>query len=479
MVVLRVSALLVAITAAGCTKPNPRSCADGTCTDPAFPFCDVDGAFGGEPNECIAVTCTPMEVAGCRGDVAIACNSAGNSYDAIQCEHRCDQPSGGCIECLDDEHCEGTTPICDAASHQCRRCESDAECVSGVCDMASGACVDESQVAYAAADGLGLAPCGRADPCPLMRAVDAAVATTPARALRLLPGTYETALLVDRTASMLIVGHEATLRGPTSGHAIMVSGGADVTIRGLEVALPTASIACGTPSTAKSELKLVDTRVQFDLGQILVDRCMLVLSESEVVGGENSGFVRISSDGEFEADRVRFVDPRLTAIQDRDIYASGQRVRVRITNSLMEGVRVVASTSDPVGGPDQSHFYSAFNTMILRTTHECLNPNNYRVTHVVENNIIASTREATAGFGTACTFANNIIFPQDPDLGGTNREVDPRFVNAANRDYRVQDGSPAIDTAVPSAMFTPTHDFSGAARPQGAGHDVGAYERAP
>ncbi|HEV7555027.1 MAG TPA: hypothetical protein VGO00_06230, partial [Kofleriaceae bacterium] len=51
-----------------CTKPNPKNCGDGSCTDPAFPFCDVDGSVGGEPNTCIAVTCSADQFAACRDD---------------------------------------------------------------------------------------------------------------------------------------------------------------------------------------------------------------------------------------------------------------------------------------------------------------------------------------------------------------------------------------------------------------------------
>jgi hypothetical protein len=42
--------LVLAITLAGCTKDNPRACGPGDpCTDPAFPFCDIDGVVGGLP----------------------------------------------------------------------------------------------------------------------------------------------------------------------------------------------------------------------------------------------------------------------------------------------------------------------------------------------------------------------------------------------------------------------------------------------
>jgi hypothetical protein len=79
----------LALLAAGCTKPNPASCADNHCSDPARPFCDVDGTIGGEPETCIAVSCTPNEFTECRGDAALTCNQAGNNYDLLECEFGC------------------------------------------------------------------------------------------------------------------------------------------------------------------------------------------------------------------------------------------------------------------------------------------------------------------------------------------------------------------------------------------------------
>jgi len=87
-----------ALWAAGCTTvSNPRSCADGFCHDPALPFCDVDGTIaGGQRLTCIAVECTPLELAACRGDEAIVCNATGDDYDVTHCEGGCDAGTGGC-----------------------------------------------------------------------------------------------------------------------------------------------------------------------------------------------------------------------------------------------------------------------------------------------------------------------------------------------------------------------------------------------
>ncbi len=114
--VWRVRILVTALVATGCTKPNPASCADGTCTEPALPFCDVDGALAGEPRTCIAVACTPGEFAVCRGDREITCNAQGTDYDLTQCERGCDALSDGCRVCSPGQTvcANGKVQTCDA-----------------------------------------------------------------------------------------------------------------------------------------------------------------------------------------------------------------------------------------------------------------------------------------------------------------------------------------------------------------------------
>jgi hypothetical protein len=55
--------------------------------------------------------------------------------------------------------------------------------------------------------------------------------------------------------------------------------------------------------------------------------------------------------------------------------------------------------------------------------------------------------------------------------------VDPRFVNAAAKDFRLLPNSPLVDVGV-ALKDVPT-DFVGVARPQGSGYDIGTYEFKP
>ncbi|CAN5519083.1 hypothetical protein BH11MYX1_BH11MYX1_16190 [soil metagenome] len=85
-------AILGLVVAVGCTKTNPAAfCADGTCIDANFPFCDADGAVGGEAGMCIAVTCSPGEINQCHNNTALTCNTAGNGYEDVACEVGCSE----------------------------------------------------------------------------------------------------------------------------------------------------------------------------------------------------------------------------------------------------------------------------------------------------------------------------------------------------------------------------------------------------
>ncbi len=107
--------LCAVVMVAGCTSSNPRSCVDGTCGDPAFSFCDVNGTLGGVAGECIAVTCEASSFAECRGDVEVRCNAAGDGYDEVRCELGCD--SDGCRRCEPGQAActNGAVSVCDAS----------------------------------------------------------------------------------------------------------------------------------------------------------------------------------------------------------------------------------------------------------------------------------------------------------------------------------------------------------------------------
>ena len=113
----RCGVFLVLVLAA-CTKANPAAhCQSGTCTDPKFPFCDVNGIVGGEPGACVAVSCAAGAFAECRDNAEVRCNAMGDNYEVVQCERGCDAAADGCRLCNPNETActNGKVATCDAA----------------------------------------------------------------------------------------------------------------------------------------------------------------------------------------------------------------------------------------------------------------------------------------------------------------------------------------------------------------------------
>jgi hypothetical protein len=228
--------ITVMLCAIGCTRPNPLDCSDGTCTDPAFPFCDQDDSVAGHPETCIAVTCNPGDFAACRGDEMLRCNTTGNDYDTTQCEHGCDAASSGCVSCLDSSQCANPAPACDATTHTCRGCSTDADCASEVCDTSSGACVDPSTIIYASPDGAVAGACGsQATPCVFARAfaqLDSELTT-----VKLRPGDYteeaSIVLMMPMGETRSVDGSGATVHATTSEPVFAVKGPGKFHIWGL------------------------------------------------------------------------------------------------------------------------------------------------------------------------------------------------------------------------------------------------------
>lgn len=105
----------------------------------------------------------------------------------------------------------------------------------------------------------------------------------------------------------------------------------------------------------------------------------------------------------------------------------------------------------------------------------------------IQNNIFYQPRNYAITIGGSPSISNTVISYNMTDVAHitdttpagltvTNNSVstNPLLVNAAAFDFHLSLGSSALDIglSIPSV----TRDFAGVARPQGAGHDLGAYE---
>ncbi len=96
---------------------------------------------------------------------------------------------------------------------------------------------------------------------------------------------------------------------------------------------------------------------------------------------------------------------------------------------------------------------------------------------VVRNNIFSQNSmpvSIVSGALSQVTLDSN-LFDGGATSGTRAIAGNPLFVNPNVADFRLQNGSPAVDAG--SGLNAPGADFDGAPRPRGAGYDIGAYER--
>lgn len=122
----------LAVLALACTRPNPLACSDGACSDPAAPFCDLNGEIAGAPATCIAATCKPDSFAACRDpQTAIMCNRDGDNFALVHCALACDDRHG-CQACA-----PGRATCDDGVAHACNddgTRETETRCALGCAD---------------------------------------------------------------------------------------------------------------------------------------------------------------------------------------------------------------------------------------------------------------------------------------------------------------------------------------------------------
>jgi hypothetical protein len=214
---------------------------------------------------------------------------------------------------------------------------------------------------------------------------------------------------------------------------------------------------------------------------------MKIMSSDLVMDGTSvSEALSLNTDSHFEGDRLHIhVINRLGG--QFFLTASGQRVAVRLTNSVIEDSYLALSLSDTIS--PGSTLFLGFNTLSFPTKTSVgdpagLNCNNgaptAKRTLLIEDNVIfgQGTNDTFFPDTVGCNLVNNIIFPESAPVPG-NTVADPQFVSMTPRDLHLKPTSPAVNAANPSAGNDTDHDFDGVARPQGPKKDIGAFELKP
>jgi len=461
---LAVVAIVVGVSLQ-CTKPNPLNCADGTCSDPNYPFCDSTAQFQGNVFTCIAVQCTPDAFVACRADQALSCNTVGNDYNVTQCPLGCSEAAGGCVACAANSDCKAPTPkcttggscvqcllnvdctsstaaVCDQASNTCRGCQSDDECPSRACDATTGSCLDESQVIYVVPSAPPFLTCTSLAPCKL---ADAPSHVSPSRfTIKMEARTYnDSGSAVDfSTGPATIHAEGATFSGQSLSTS---SGSGDMTIIG--------GTFTGSAGVTCNQAAVHLDSVSVSGGNISGTVCNLTASHSR--------FSSLSSIGGKGCDV--HVDTSLFDASSAGVSMGGS---LAVQNSVFNGGGISFFNSGGVIS------FSTFFNSVVTCTDTIQSPPNV----VLSNDVHFGT--GSGDVVNNCPSRYSILQPQAV-LVGTDHiiKADPMFQNAAQGDFHLLLHSPAIDSADPNVSIA--NDYDGTTRPQGSASDMGAYEYKP
>jgi hypothetical protein len=331
----------------------------------------------------------------------------------------------------------------------------------------------EAGVRYASPSGVDTNDCSQAAPCTLSKAYSIVDVGHPW--LRMLPGTYES-VQITVTNAVRIIGTGATL-SPAAGQGSAIAMGAsgDANIRGLTLAhgpntTGTGMLTCIPPSgSATLVLRDVTSNNPSRTALAVAANCTLTVTASAFVGQTN-------------------FNENSTSIVDRSSFTGHVQVMTNqptagisldITNSIFVDPQLLPSLSSTASG---QRIYIASSTFYSSTTSpacDCPAGSNPATVATYVNNIFYAPASTNA-FGTtsSCTADTNVVYPQTASAGTNAVVQDPKLVDAANGNFHLMAGSPAIDAAKPTSS-DPTVDFDGTARPQGARNDIGAFEFKP
>jgi hypothetical protein len=383
---------------------------------------------------------------------------------------------GRCGECATDPNCtDPLRPICDPDTLTCRGCQAHAECASTVCDIDASTCVDPALVVYVSSSGSFATGCGTQS-MPCRSFFDSVALVTFDRPYLRLAGTFNERLTLSGKP-FRVIAEDATLdltpvNDDPDVAGVVVNMNAQVLIDGLRVT--NLSVGGGIDCNL-GELTLRRVIVDGNEGVgVNASDCPLNIQESRILDSSGIGVYASSSSGSgnLVIERSLIADNYRGGI-DSNIAPLLIRNNLILRNSNLGEYQGAIRLR---GGGSNS--FISYNTI---------------AGNMVNQNYIGIVGCSGAVLSSNIIWGN--MYPPDSDVDQTiigcdqvrynlsdsmlenkpqNYLGDPLFVQAADDDYHLMPGSPALDLGEPD--LANLIDYDGKPRPQGAGPDIGALE---
>ena len=189
---------------AACSKPNPYYCE------------------GNPDHNCLL-----------DGDVNAPQGCQNNAQCTNGTKPVCDLADKVCVACTADNigACSGTSPVC-AANNTCAPCTANAQCSADAC-LPTGACGDDSNVAYVSATGDDASPCTRSSPCKKI-----ATAATKGKPYIKVETDLDEAVVLDSVNVTILAETGVAVKRSSTGPVFEIRGTSTVEIRPVRDGMP-------------------------------------------------------------------------------------------------------------------------------------------------------------------------------------------------------------------------------------------------
>ncbi len=358
-----------------------------------------------------------------------------------------------------------------------------ATCAAASCGMQSdgcggvlscGACPQEEPGPhlYVSPQGSDEADCSEATPCATI--AHAASVADPGTTVLVAPGQYDGNVILEHGGT---AGHFLTIRSQVKYAATIYGNGDTTNESAVEINSPYVRVRDFTITGAMGVRNgvLINADHVEVIGNEIHTICQFLTGGTSWQGGAgvdiwNSPAVGILIDGNV----IHHIGkPGSTQQLVHGMYLGVHVTDSRVTNNLI--YKCEDFGLHPYDATEASGWQFINNTITACGRGILQAPQG-----VTRNNISFNNRSSNYDIrGAGNVLSNNLSGGSgDVEMEGVISGVDPLFVNAATDgtgDFRLQPGSPAIDMGTDTDA--PAFDLLGAARPQGAAIDLGAYEQ--